>query len=106
MMLDRRVDKRRRVLWIGKLHRDGCILECEIFDISAEGAKIRGVKHLAINSTVVLEIDRLGMFPGEIRWQAADHTGIGFLESASTIDVRLRGAAVPLTGEWRAHPGE
>jgi hypothetical protein len=33
MMLDRRIDKRRRVLWNGKLHRDGYILECEIFDI-------------------------------------------------------------------------
>jgi hypothetical protein len=98
MMLDRRIDK-RRVLWNGKLHRDGYILECEIFDISAEGAKVRSIEHLAINSTVILEIDRLGMFPGEIRWQPADHTGIRFLESACTIEVRLGGAAVPLAGE-------
>ena len=96
IMLDRRLGTRKRVIWTAKLHRDGGILECEVFDISAEGAKARIEASPAINSTVVLEIDRLGMFPGEICWHRANQIGIRFLESACTIEARLRGAALPL----------
>jgi PilZ domain len=90
-IVDRRVDLRRTVIWNGRLHRDGAVLECEVFDISAEGAKARLAMQLAVNATVVLEIDRLGMFAGEIRWRTADQVGIRFLESSGTIDERLRG---------------
>jgi len=102
-MANRRVDSRRTVIWNGRLHRDGVVLACEIFDVSAEGAKARLAVHMAVNATVVLEIDRLGMFAGEIRWRTANQIGIRFLESAGTIEERLRGneeAPVPdfLTG--------
>jgi hypothetical protein len=90
-MLNRRLDSRTKVIWSGRLHRDGVVLECEIFDVSAEGAKARVAVHMAVKATVVLEIDRLGMFAGEIRWRTANQIGIRFLESAGTIQERLRG---------------
>jgi hypothetical protein len=46
---------------------------------------------MAVNATVVLEIDRLGMFAGEIRWRTANEIGIRFLESAGKMEERLRG---------------
>ena len=47
-----------------------------------------------INSTVVLVIDRVGAFPGEIRWQEGEYAGIRFMEDAQTVEKRLR-AALP-----------
>lgn len=95
-MPDRRLDPRKKVIWNGRLHRDGSVLDCEIFDVSAEGAKARLTLRIAVNATVVLEIDRLGMFPAEIRWHTAHEIGIRFLESAGTIEERLHstGAAI------------
>jgi hypothetical protein len=90
-MVNRRLDSRRTVVWNGRLHRDGVVLEYEIFNVSAEGAKARLAVHMAVNATVVLEIDRLGMFAGEIRWRTANEIGIRFLESAGKMEERLRG---------------
>lgn len=88
-MADRRLDSRKKVIWNGRLHRDGKVLDCEIFDVSAEGAKARLAVRMAVNATVVLEIDRLGMFPAEIRWRTTHEIGLRFLESAGTIEERL-----------------
>ena len=93
-MLDRRLDQRTKVIWNGRLYRDGEVLACEIFDVSAEGAKARLTVCMAVNATVALEIDRLGMFPGEICWHTANEVGIRFLESAYTIQERLRGSGI------------
>jgi hypothetical protein len=57
------------VLWSARLHRDGRVLECAALHISAGGARIRIRQRFEIDSTVVLVIDRVGAFPGEIRWQ-------------------------------------
>jgi hypothetical protein len=97
-MEDQRLDPRKKVIWRGRLYRDGSVLECEIFDVSAEGAKARLAGDLPVNATIVLEIDRLGMFPGEIRWHTANEVGVQFLESAGAIRERLFGAG--------AAPGE
>jgi hypothetical protein len=94
MIVDRRLDSRKRVIWNGRLYRDGDVLECEIVDVSAEGARARLAVRMVVNATVVLEIDRLGMFPGEISWHAANEIGVRFLESAGMINERLRGTEV------------
>jgi hypothetical protein len=39
-------------------------------------------------------IDRVGAFPGEIRWQEGDYAGVSFMEDAQTVEKRLR-AALP-----------
>ncbi|MGH6945353.1 MAG: PilZ domain-containing protein [Geminicoccaceae bacterium] len=96
---DRRLDTRKSVIWNARLRRDGSIFACEVFDVSSEGAKARIVHAPPIDATVVLEIDRLGMFCGEIRWRTANQIGIRFLESASSIEARLRDASLGLDGE-------
>ena len=64
------------------------------FHISAGGARIRIRERFEINSTVVLMIERLGAFPGEIRWQRGNYAGIRFLKDAQVVEKRLR-AALP-----------
>ena len=89
-----REHQRRRVLWNVKLHQDGRIWECPVVDISAGGAKIRIAEPLAISSRVVLAIERLGNFQGEVRWQNDTFAGITFLESPNVVEERLRGVAL------------
>src|SRR5262245_46786250 len=92
--MEQRVSRRKPVLWSAKLHRDGRVLECLTLHISAGGARIRISERFEVHSTVVLVIDRLGAFPGEIRWQEGDYAGVSFLEDAQTVEERLR-AALP-----------
>jgi PilZ domain len=70
--MEQRVRRRKPVLWSATLHRDGRVLECPTLHISAGGARIRTSDRFEINSTVVLVIDRVGAFPGEIRWQEGE----------------------------------
>ena len=80
------------MLWSARLHRDGRVLECPTLHISAGGARIRISQRFEINSTVVLVIDRVGAFPGEIRWQRGNYVGIRFMEDAQIVEERLRTA--------------
>ena len=66
--------------WDATLHQDGRIRECKAVDLSNGGTKIRIDVRLPINSCVVLVIDRLGQFPGEVRWQDKNFAGISFLQ--------------------------
>ena len=86
-----RAHERRLVLWNAKLHRDGRIWDCTAVDISPGGAEIRVHARLTINSWVLLTIDCVGSFPGEVRWQNEKLAGIRFLEGV--IEERLRDAA-------------
>ena len=82
------------MLWNVKLYQDDRFWECQVVDISAGGAKVRLAEPLAISSTVVLEIDRLGNLKGEVRWQNHAFVGIGFLESPDVVEQRLRSMAL------------
>jgi len=90
--MDQRMYRRKPVLWSARLHRDGRVLECPTLHISAGGARIRISQRFEINSTVVLVIDRVGAFPGEIRWQRGNYVGIRFMEDAQIVEERLRTA--------------
>jgi hypothetical protein len=92
--MEQRLRGRKSVLWSARLYRDGRVLECPTLHISAGGGRIRISERFEINSTVVLVIDRVGAFPGEIRWQEGDYAGIRFMEDAQTVEKRLR-AALP-----------
>ena len=99
---DRRLDARKSVIWKARLRRDGSIFACEVFDVSSEGAKARIEHAPPIDATVVLEIERLGMFCGEVRWRTGNQVGIRFLESASSIEARLRDAGLRLASDGQA----
>jgi PilZ domain len=88
--MEQRTYKRKPVLWSARLHRDGRVLECAVLHISAGGARIRVRERFRIDSTVVLVIDRLGAFPGEIRWQKGNCAGIRFLEDEIQVPGTLR----------------
>ena len=64
-----RAHERKRVLWEVMVNQNGRMWKCTAFDISPGGVKIRIAQPLAINSRVVIAIDRAGNFPGEVRWQ-------------------------------------
>jgi hypothetical protein len=50
----------------------------------------------------MLTIERLGNFPGEVRWQDEDFTGISFLEDAGVVEARLRGSVAAHHAAWLA----
>ena len=85
-----RAHDRKRVLWDVMLNQNGRIWKCTAFDVSPGGIKIRIAEPLAINSRVVIAIDRAGNFPGEIRWQDKGLAGIRFLEDTAVVDERLQ----------------
>jgi hypothetical protein len=47
-------------------------------------------ERLTIDSTVVLTIEGIGSFPGEVRWQNEDFAGIRFVEDAAVVEERLQ----------------
>jgi hypothetical protein len=81
--------ERKPVLWNAKLHQDGRIWKCKAVDISPGGAKVRIDERLTINSWVLLTVDHVGSFPGEVRWQNDNVAGIRFLEDAAVVEERL-----------------
>ena len=85
-----RTHEGKRVLWDAKLHQGARTFECEALHISPGGARIRINERLAINSRVMLAINRYGSFPGEVRWQNENLAGIRFLEDAAVLEERLR----------------
>jgi hypothetical protein len=99
-----RAHERKRVLWNATLHQNGCIWECKAIEISPGGVRIRIDERLTINSKVVLTIERLGNFPGEVRWQDEDFAGIGFLEGAGVVQARLRGSVAAHHATWQGSP--
>lgn len=85
-----RAHQRKQVLWNTELHQEGRIWPCKAVDISPRGAKIRIDERLAVGSWVVLVIEDLGSFPGEVRWQDKSFTGIRFLQDAAAVGQRLQ----------------
>ena len=85
-----RAHDRKRVIWDVMLNQSGRSWRCHAFDISPGGIKIRIAEPLAINSRVVVAIERAGNFPGEVRWQAKGLAGIAFSEDAAVVEERLQ----------------
>ena len=90
-----RAHERKKVLWDVMLNQNGRNWRCQAFDISPGGIKIRIAEPLAINSRVVIAVDRVGNFPGEVRWQNKGIAGIAFLDDAAVVEERLRRISQP-----------
>ena len=83
------------------------MMNCKVVDLSDGGAKIRIDERLASNLWVVLVVQPLGIFPGEVRWQDERFAGICFLQDPAIVEARLRSA--PLGAVYHAQseePGE
>jgi PilZ domain len=99
-----RAHKRHLVSWDATLHQDGRTWECKAIEISPGGVRIRIGERLTINSQVMLTIERLGNYPGEVRWQDENFAGICFLEDAGVVRARLRGRVAAHHATWRGSP--
>jgi hypothetical protein len=85
-----RAHGRKAVLWDVVLNHNGRVWRSHAYDIAPGGIKIRISEPLAINSRVVIAIDRAGNLPGEVRWQDKGLAGILFLEDAAVVEERLQ----------------
>ena len=77
---EKRHDQRLDVLWRGEVvTEDGDRYPCAVRDISEAGAHISCDAELAEGSQVMLVIDALGDFAGQITWQKTGEQGLWLL---------------------------
>lgn len=69
---------RRAVLWSGNLEFGEYAFDCQIWNISLGGAKIRVGLPLLEGSEVNLALDRFGNFTGTVVWQSDGNLGLRF----------------------------
>jgi PilZ domain len=99
-----REHQRKWVSWDATLQQDGRTWECKVIEISPGGTRIKIGESLTITSQVMLTIERLGNFPGEVRWQDEDCAGISFLEDTGVVRARLRGSVAAHHAAWPGSP--
>ena len=76
---ERRKHPRVHVLESGLLYGDGGCIDCQVIDVSANGARIRPVGELPTRTGACrFLLARLGMFPAKIRWSANGQAGVAF----------------------------
>ena len=80
--MERRVEHRRRSLLTGilKFHRDFCVLECVVRNVSSVGAKLRfGGDTIPVPSRFDVMIGDDGDWRrAEVRWRSVTEVGIAF----------------------------
>lgn len=69
---------RRAVLWSGNLEFGEYVFDCQIWNISLGGAKIRVGLPLLAESEISLALDRFGSFKGSVVWQTDGNLGLHF----------------------------
>jgi len=74
----RRKHSRNSVLFKAKILFENQSIDCEILDISAGGARVRGERQLEHGLSVILNLDPFGEIPCEIAWQKGINLGIKF----------------------------
>ena len=60
---------------------DGCTLDVVIVDVSQNGFRLQSVAELEIGSEVLLQVDRLPVVRGQIRWACGHLAGGIFLDA-------------------------
>lgn len=74
----RRKHSRNSVLFKAKILFENQSIDCEILDISAGGARVRGKRQLEYGLSVILNLDPFGEIPCEIAWQKGQNLGMKF----------------------------
>lgn len=69
---------RRAVLWSGNLEFGEYVFDCQIWNISLGGAKIRVGLPLLAGSEIQLSLDRYGTFRGIVVWNVDGNLGLRF----------------------------
>jgi hypothetical protein len=76
---------RSTVLWPANLHVYGKVIDCVVFNISANGAKIICKEAIPDKTPVTLSSTRFGEFPGEIVWASGTNLGIRFAAAPTEV---------------------
>ena len=92
---DRRIHKRKPVLWSARLECDKGVTPCIILDLSAGGAKLRGTTPAGNREPVSLVIERLGKLRAEVMWARMGLLGIRFLDTPERV-ADMVGEKLPL----------
>ena len=91
---ERRHAPRTSVLWSGKLHSAGQMVDCSVLNVSARGAQIRCEKPCEFGLNVILYIDGRGELAGTLLWQNGTTLGIAFQNDPGHI-ARVLGETLP-----------
>lgn len=72
-----RRDERKSVMWQATITTvDDKVFDCEVRDVSLAGTHITTLAPLEIDDEVMLTIDGLGDFAGEVRWKCNENIGL------------------------------
>ncbi|MFQ6017532.1 MAG: PilZ domain-containing protein [Kiloniellaceae bacterium] len=82
---ERHEHARAQVLCVGKIRLDDRVIECDIVNISAEGAKIHASEAVGELSRLTLQVDPFGDFACDVIWQDGAFLGVLFLEESTKI---------------------
>ncbi len=82
---DRQKHPRYQTLCPGKFYTGGRVVDCDVLNISAGGAKIRLARQVEATSQVRLRIDRVGEFSGRVAWRDGVILGIEFHDQLREI---------------------
>lgn len=72
-----RQDTRKPVIWTAKLTTvDDKVFDCEVRDVSLAGTHVTCLAPLSVKDEVMLSIEGLGDFAGEVCWTRNENIGL------------------------------
>jgi hypothetical protein len=91
---------RSAVFWSGAIQAGRESIDCIVLNMSPGGAKVKLLKRFAGDgSPVVLHIDRLGGYAGEVVWSEGELIGLRFLKDPQLIAADIERALGPASGK-------
>ena len=75
---ERRSFPRRAVLWTGTLQAGDFSFDCQIWNVSLGGARLRVNLPLEAGARIVLSLPQAGRFPGVVAWTGDGELGLKF----------------------------
>ena len=93
---DKRKHPRRAVLWSGKLQFGKYQFDCQIWNVSLLGAKVKVGLPLKEGSTVELMMDKFGSLKGEVKWQHDGSLGLQFEEPPEKVMLAFGSSVIRL----------
>ncbi len=83
---DKRQDTRLPVLWSGTLTTDDeRSFPCDVRDVSLAGTLVTCEAEFEMGERLLLEIEGLGEFAAEIKWQGSDQLGLFILAGPDLV---------------------
>lgn len=100
--VDKRQDGRLPVLWTGTLTTESdAQYACEVRDVSHAGTLVSCDAELEMGERLLLEIEELGEFAAEVKWQGSEQLGLMILAGP---DLVLKRFAESAGAEMSTHP--